>query len=158
VAPRQRSFWLVADAELIVYGATDPSASLSIGGEAVPISRRGNQLEAEIPPGEHRIQLGSGLPEPMPPQILRSIHSPSAATIFFTTVASADHYRIETSRDGGETWSSAGESKSGEFRLGNLPPGKTHARVVALNATTASRPGKAVNSRNPLFCVPARRS
>jgi hypothetical protein len=24
VAPRQRSFWLVADAELIVYGATDP--------------------------------------------------------------------------------------------------------------------------------------
>ena len=25
VAPRQRSFWLVADAELIVYGATDPA-------------------------------------------------------------------------------------------------------------------------------------
>ena len=33
VAPRQRSFWLVADAELIVYGATDPSARLTIGGE-----------------------------------------------------------------------------------------------------------------------------
>ena len=38
VAPRQRSFWLVADAELIVYGATDPSAKLSIGGEEVPLS------------------------------------------------------------------------------------------------------------------------
>lgn len=38
VAPRQRSFWLVADAELIVYGATDPSARLSIGGEDVPLS------------------------------------------------------------------------------------------------------------------------
>jgi hypothetical protein len=118
------------------------SLKLFIGGEATPVSRRGSQLEAEIPSGEHRIQLCGCLPEPMPPQILRSIHSPATATIFFTTVASADRYRIETSRDGGETWSSAGESKSGEFRLGNLPPGKTHARVVALNATTASRPGK----------------
>jgi uncharacterized protein len=41
VAPRQRSFWLVADAELIVYGATDPSAKLSIGGEEVPLSADG---------------------------------------------------------------------------------------------------------------------
>lgn len=41
VAPRQRSFWLVADAELIVYGATDPSARLSIGGEEIPLSADG---------------------------------------------------------------------------------------------------------------------
>ena len=41
VSPRQRSFWLVADAELIVYGATDPSAKLSIGGEDVPLSSDG---------------------------------------------------------------------------------------------------------------------
>ncbi len=38
---RQRSFWLVADAELIVYGATDPAARLSIGGEEVPLSADG---------------------------------------------------------------------------------------------------------------------
>ena len=41
VAPRQRSFWLVADAELIVYGATDPAARLTIGGEEVPLSTDG---------------------------------------------------------------------------------------------------------------------
>ena len=41
VAPRQRSFWLVADAELIVYGATDPSARLTIGAEEVPLSSDG---------------------------------------------------------------------------------------------------------------------
>ena len=41
VAPRQRTFWLVADAELIVYGATDPSARLTIGGEEVPLSSDG---------------------------------------------------------------------------------------------------------------------
>jgi hypothetical protein len=47
VTPRQRSFWLVADAELIVYGATDPSARLMIGGEEVPLS----------PDGTFRIQV-----------------------------------------------------------------------------------------------------
>ena len=39
--PRQRSFWLVADAELIVYGATDPNARLTIGKEEVPLSPEG---------------------------------------------------------------------------------------------------------------------
>jgi hypothetical protein len=38
---RQRSFWLVADAELIVYGATDPSASLLIGDQQVALSADG---------------------------------------------------------------------------------------------------------------------
>ena len=41
VPARSRSFWLVADAELIVYGATDPNARLSIGGEEVPLSADG---------------------------------------------------------------------------------------------------------------------
>ena len=38
---RQRSFWLVADAELIVYGATDPAASLTIGDQPVPLGEDG---------------------------------------------------------------------------------------------------------------------
>lgn len=42
VAARQRSFWLVADAELIVYGATDPSATLRIGTEEVPLNADGS--------------------------------------------------------------------------------------------------------------------
>tara|TARA_Y100000589_G_scaffold46477_1_gene38984 strand:- start:155 stop:748 length:594 start_codon:yes stop_codon:yes gene_type:complete len=36
-----RHFWLVADAELIVYGATDPSATLTIGNERVPLASDG---------------------------------------------------------------------------------------------------------------------
>ena len=48
VAPRQRSFWLVADAELIVYGATDPSARLSIGSEEVPLSADGT-FRVQVP-------------------------------------------------------------------------------------------------------------
>jgi hypothetical protein len=38
---RPRSFWLVADAELIVYGATEPSASLFIGDEQVLLDADG---------------------------------------------------------------------------------------------------------------------
>ena len=41
VLPQSRSFWLVADAELIVYGATDPSAKLFIEGEEVPLANDG---------------------------------------------------------------------------------------------------------------------
>jgi hypothetical protein len=39
---RQRSFWLMADAELIVYGATEPSASLFIGERQVPLEADGS--------------------------------------------------------------------------------------------------------------------
>jgi hypothetical protein len=48
VVPRQRMFWLVADAELIVYGATDPSARLTIGGEEVPLSADGT-FRVQVP-------------------------------------------------------------------------------------------------------------
>ena len=48
VGSRQRSFWLVADAELIVYGATDPAARLSIGGEEVPLSADGT-FRVQVP-------------------------------------------------------------------------------------------------------------
>ncbi len=38
---KNRNFWLVADAELIVYGATDPDATLTIGNENVPLASDG---------------------------------------------------------------------------------------------------------------------
>ena len=41
VGIRNKAFWLVADAELIVYGATEPSANLTIGGEEVPLASDG---------------------------------------------------------------------------------------------------------------------
>lgn len=43
-----RSFWLVADAELIVYGATEPSASLFIGDAPVPLSSDGT-FRVQVP-------------------------------------------------------------------------------------------------------------
>jgi hypothetical protein len=46
---KNRSFWLVADAELIVYGATEPSAKLTIGGEDVPLAADGT-FRIQVPP------------------------------------------------------------------------------------------------------------
>jgi ABC-type phosphate transport system substrate-binding protein len=45
-------FWLVADAELIVYGATDPTASLMIAGEPVSLNPDGTfRLHVSFPDG-----------------------------------------------------------------------------------------------------------
>ena len=41
VPSSNRGFWLVADAELIVYGSTDPSAKLTIADQEVPLSNDG---------------------------------------------------------------------------------------------------------------------
>ncbi|MEM6424951.1 MAG: DUF4912 domain-containing protein [Cyanobacteria bacterium P01_C01_bin.73] len=38
---RSRKFWLVADAELIVYGATEPDATVTIGGKPIKLNSDG---------------------------------------------------------------------------------------------------------------------
>ncbi|MBP0018481.1 MAG: Rho termination factor [Cyanobacteria bacterium SBLK] len=38
---RPRKFWLVADAELIVYGATEPDATVTIGGKPIKLNPDG---------------------------------------------------------------------------------------------------------------------
>lgn len=58
LAPRQRSFWLVADAELIVYGATDPSATLTIAKETMPLSSEGTfSLHMAFPDGDQNFPI-----------------------------------------------------------------------------------------------------
>ncbi|MBD2280710.1 DUF4912 domain-containing protein [Aphanizomenon flos-aquae] len=41
VPARPRKFWLVADAELIVYGATEPDATVTIGGRPIKLNSDG---------------------------------------------------------------------------------------------------------------------
>ncbi len=48
ILSHEKNFWLVADAELIVYGATDPSATLTIGGEVVPLASDGT-FKLQVP-------------------------------------------------------------------------------------------------------------
>lgn len=56
--PRQRSFWLVADAELIVYGATEPSATLTVGEEVLPLASDGTfRLHTSFPNGDQQYPI-----------------------------------------------------------------------------------------------------
>jgi hypothetical protein len=41
VAAHPRKFWLVADAELIVYGATEPDAKVTVGGRPIKLNPDG---------------------------------------------------------------------------------------------------------------------
>ena len=55
---QNRSFWLVADAELIVYGATDPSAKLTIGDEEVPLAADGTfRLQVPFRDGTQKYEI-----------------------------------------------------------------------------------------------------
>lgn len=55
---RQRSFWLVADAELIVYGATDPTATVTVADQTMPLSSDGTfKLHMAFPDGEQNYPI-----------------------------------------------------------------------------------------------------
>ena len=55
---KSKSFWLVADAELIVYGATDPSAKLTIGDEEVPLAADGTfRLQVPFRDGSQKYEI-----------------------------------------------------------------------------------------------------
>ncbi len=52
VPVRARSFWLVADAELIIYGATEPTASVTIAGKPIKLNPDGTfRFQYHFPDG-----------------------------------------------------------------------------------------------------------
>jgi len=55
---KPKSFWLVADAEIIVYGATEPSAALKINGKPVQLDPYGTfSLRVEFPDGKKEFAI-----------------------------------------------------------------------------------------------------
>jgi hypothetical protein len=49
---RPRKFWLVADAELIVYGATEPDATVTVAGQPIQLSSEGTfRFQSSFPDG-----------------------------------------------------------------------------------------------------------
>ena len=53
-----RGFWLVADAELIIYGATEPGAKLTIQGKPFKLRKDGTfSLRLALPDGEQEVPL-----------------------------------------------------------------------------------------------------
>ncbi|MBO9540391.1 DUF4912 domain-containing protein [bacterium] len=57
-APKAKDFWLVADCELIVYGATEPDAKVTLRGQAVDLRPDGTfSLRFALPDGLHPIPI-----------------------------------------------------------------------------------------------------
>ena len=58
VRPRERRFWLVIDTELIVYGATEPDASLTLQGRPVKLRPDGTfTVRMALPDGIQTIPV-----------------------------------------------------------------------------------------------------
>lgn len=57
-APRSRGFWFNVNAELIVYGATEPDARLTVAGRAVKLRPDGSfALRFALPDGEYELPV-----------------------------------------------------------------------------------------------------
>ena len=56
--PTEKDFWLLVNSELIVYGATEPSASVSVQGKPTPLNADGTfSLRFELPDGKQEIPV-----------------------------------------------------------------------------------------------------
>ena len=56
--PTERHFWLVLDTEIIIYGATEPTATLTMDGQPVPLRPDGSfTLRMALPEGTKRIPV-----------------------------------------------------------------------------------------------------
>jgi hypothetical protein len=58
--PRLHAFWFNVNAELIVYGATDPSAAVTIGGRPIELRPDGTfSFRLSLPDGEYELELAA---------------------------------------------------------------------------------------------------
>lgn len=56
--PKNKDFWLVANAELIVYGATEPDAAVTVRGTPIQLRPDGTfSLRFALPDGDHPIPI-----------------------------------------------------------------------------------------------------
>ena len=124
-------------------GGVPQGVRLFIDGAPATVRAEANSLAVQLPPGEGRWQLTAGPAVPMAPEITHSVARADGAAVFFTPVPSATSYRIESSHNGGVTWTSVATSKTPEFILCSIQaPDKIDVRVIALNGGTESLPGR----------------
>ena len=99
-------------------------------------------LTTTLPAGRHTWELIPGQPTPLAPAILRTENFKGGAKVIFTPVAGANHYRLETSPDGGKTWKPSTEGTASPIAISGFMNGvKLHVRVIATNPEKASAAG-----------------
>jgi hypothetical protein len=130
-------------AQFTVEGPQTYGATFYVDGAKQESTTTAGVLTVNLPTGRHSWELTSGLPMPISPVIVRTVDTSSGASVIFNPVAGADHYRVETSSDGGTTWQKAAEGSGSPIALTGLKNGeKIHARVIAANAQRESAPSR----------------
>jgi hypothetical protein len=63
-APKSRQFWFQLDAELIIYGATEPTARVTLQGQPVQLRRDGTfTMRFSLPDGRQIIPAVAASPD-----------------------------------------------------------------------------------------------
>lgn len=115
-----------------------PAHKLFIEGNLIPFTESST---IHLPQGDHIWELTDKLPTPIAPKILRTENTSGGARILLPAVGSATQYRIESSKDDGVTWTTAGKSTTPDIRLtGLVNDTKLHLRAIASNADRESSP------------------
>jgi uncharacterized protein len=63
-AEKERGFWFNVNAELIVYGSTDPAATVTIGGHKIQLRRDGSfSFRFALPDGQYNLPIAAASPD-----------------------------------------------------------------------------------------------
>ncbi|GAB3925687.1 fibronectin type III domain-containing protein [Larkinella terrae] len=125
-------------------GDLAPGLALYIDGKKQPLEWKAGGFSIPFPAGQHSWQLTAGQPVPVRSAIQSSENDHGKTAVFFTPSAGAAGYRIEISRDNGDSWQTLGETAKTAFTV--LKPdtlAKAHVRVIALNRDHQSEPSPA---------------
>lgn len=126
----------------IVMPAASDKAIFYIDGEAQSAKRDNGSFMIELKEGRHAWELSDQLPVPVAPRVERTENRSGGARVFITARAGATRYRLELSKDGGETWASAAVDEKAAIDIAGLNDGnKVHVRAVAVNDLHESAPG-----------------
>ncbi len=116
--------------------------NLYVDGEVRRGRRESGAIVFALDAGQHHWELTDTLPVPLAPRIVRTENFAGGARIIIGPVASATHYPLELSRDGGTTWTPVAATGGPELSVTGLSDGeKVHVRARALNAEHTSAPG-----------------
>lgn len=101
---------------------------------------KGNSMIVHFPAGSSQWQLSKGLPIPFRPIIAYSENGSEEVKLAFAPVVLKVKRNIERSDDGGESWTSIGETESNRFVIKGKKGSKAHVRVTAFNKEHQSEP------------------
>lgn len=120
------------DMKLAVFGIK-PGGRLYIDGEEHPFIIKENKIEFVSPAGKHFWEYCEEDPHPMPVEIVDTEYAKQGIRLYLSKQSSCKDVMIQLSSDGGNEWTTIGETKKNSYWIKHLPFGKYHVRAVSKN-------------------------